>query len=93
MKKINKTEQCFCKSYYDGQTDTVKDCTCGKCADLVSKKEYWQMFDMSGNPVGKQLDREKLKEILSDIVTDMYEYGHFISRRMATDLVNEINNL
>jgi hypothetical protein len=38
MKKQKKTKQCFCKSYYDGESDTVKDCTCGKCETLISKK-------------------------------------------------------
>jgi hypothetical protein len=33
IKSFRKTEQCFCKSYYDDNGD-LQDCTCGKC-DVV----------------------------------------------------------
>lgn len=31
----DKTKQCFCQSIYNGETNTVDNCTCGKCADAI----------------------------------------------------------
>ena len=36
--ETQKTEQCFCKSYYDDR-DTLQDCTCGKCKTTKEKKK------------------------------------------------------
>ena len=35
---MEKTEQCFCKSIYNGETDKVENCTCGKCQNVIDKK-------------------------------------------------------
>lgn len=74
---IDKTEQCFCQSWYDGESDTVKDCTCGKCEAVISKK----------------IDKTKLKEILECLVDEMYVYGKFVSRERAIDLINVIRSI
>lgn len=42
----NKTEQCFCKSYYD-EDNVLRDCTCGKCDMIIKEKslDFQKEFD------------------------------------------------
>lgn len=34
--ETDKTKQCFCQSIYNGETNTVDNCTCGKCVDAIA---------------------------------------------------------
>jgi hypothetical protein len=43
MTKPNKTEQCFCQSYYD-DNGILQNCTCGKCGELEWEKEFKSNF-------------------------------------------------
>lgn len=61
------TPQYQCQSWYDGESKSVKDCTCGKCADAVSKPvektysvpEQWltELLRLS-NALQKRLDSD-----------------------------------
>lgn len=39
---MEKTEQCFCKSIYKGETKKVENCTCGKCQDVIDKPHFFK---------------------------------------------------
>ncbi len=41
----NKTEQCFCQSYYDDNNE-LQNCTCGKCGTKNKRAEWEREFDI-----------------------------------------------
>jgi hypothetical protein len=82
---MNKTEQCFCKSYYD---DKLQDCTCGKCdlTERIVKTDKGYFFDTEAGHYIK-LSKE-ICDVIDAPTSDFQDEGE----RWETigDLLNEL---
>lgn len=57
---MKKTEMCFCQSYVDDNGE-MKDCTCGKCADALKKKEVKWLGNMTREEMDKAREENSLE--------------------------------
>ena len=76
-----KTKQCFCQSIYNGETNQVENCTCGKCADSLKKQESDWEYKIEPILV-RNFDNDKyqwtradkeLKDFISQLLKDQRE--------------------
>ena len=74
------TPQYQCQSWYDGESKSVKDCTCGKCADAIKRP-------MNTKQIIQNMEKEFDEKFPGDVTT-MEEDGLHV--RITSSLYNRV---
>lgn len=68
-----KTPVYLCKSWYDGESDTVRDCTCGTCEKAIKKAKPSQKQQFIEKCLKKILTSKFIIALALELPTEVYD--------------------
>lgn len=64
---LTKTPVYLCKSWYDGESDTVRDCTCGTCEKSIKKEDTKPLKRMYRKTILKER-KKRIKMVIGYVL-------------------------